>query len=321
MNSKSTLVAVPIALIVVIAAFFVAVPHLNNNDEPQDDHGTVPVTPLGTDVSVYVWNVGEALSILIDDQDTEILIDAGNDRDGPTIVDNIKPYVTDGTIEYVIATHSDADHIGGMEYVYNAYYIENTIYGNTGTSAQFKQFWDAATAEGSETFAEDSNMTIQLPGGATLEILDITDNESDANNNSVISVLTCGEHRMLITGDLQDASLKRLGTALTGRLQSEGLYPMDVYMVGHHGSETSSSQGLLDLIKPTYAVISSEGPSGKYQNPNEGVMERLVASGAKIFATYVSGNITITFSPDGVTLSPPDSQLLTVENYRDMAAT
>ncbi|MDR3363541.1 MAG: hypothetical protein LBS91_01115, partial [Clostridiales Family XIII bacterium] len=65
------------------------------------------------------------------------------------------------------------------------------------------------------------------------------------------------------------------------------------------------------------AIISSEGPGQRYDNPNQAVMERLSEAGAKIFATYRSGDISITFKKDGIVLSPPDSEALAPENYRE----
>jgi beta-lactamase superfamily II metal-dependent hydrolase len=112
---------------------------------------------------------------------------------------------------------------------------------------------------------------------------------------------------------------KEVQTALVGRLQREQLCPIDIYIVGHHGSETSSSAELLALIRPTFALISSAGPSGQYHNPDITVMERLAAVGAAIFSTYRSGDIMIDFGQNGVRLSPPDSERLTLENCYDAA--
>jgi beta-lactamase superfamily II metal-dependent hydrolase len=270
-------------------------------------------------VSIYVFDVGEALSVFIDDDDTEIFIDAGNDRDGSVIAGKIAPYVTDGTIEYVIATHSHADHIGGMEDIYEAYQVDHTIYGDTGATKQYEEFMDAASAEPNSAVKEDEDEVIALPNGATLTVLDILDGATNTNNNSVIAVLEVGGSKMLVTGDAEDEKSKEVQAALVGRLQAESLYPIDVYVVGHHGSETSNSGVLLSLINPTFAVISSEGPSRQYGNPDITVIERLATVGATIFSTYRSGDITITFEGDGIKLSPPDSERLTLDNYREAA--
>jgi competence protein ComEC len=279
---------------------------------------TEPAPPSDV-VTVYVFDVGEALSVLIDDDDTEVLIDAGNDRDGSGIAHKIAPYITDGVIEYVIATHSHADHIGGMEDIYAAYKVAHTIYGDTSTTGQFKEFMDAASTEPYSAVKEDEDEVIALPNGATLTMLDILDGDSNTNNNSVVTMLEADGRRMLVTGDAEDEKSIGVRTALVGRLQSDHLYPIDVYIVGHHGSETSNSAELLSLIKPTFALISSEGPNGRYHNPDITVMERFAAAGATVFSTYRSGDMVISFDEGGIKLSPPDSEQLTVENYRDAA--
>jgi competence protein ComEC len=90
--------------------------------------------------------------------------------------------------------------------------------------------------------------------------------------------------------------------------------------VGHHGSETSSSGELLSLIKPKYTIISSVGPNhGSYNNPDVSVLNRLEDIKAKIFATYVSGDILITFDNNGVSLSTPESELVTSGNFKEAA--
>jgi beta-lactamase superfamily II metal-dependent hydrolase len=278
-------------------------------------------TTEAPDVTVVVFDVGEALSVLIDDEDTEILIDSGNDRDGPVIADKLGDYITDGTLEYVIATHSHADHIGGFEDIYDAYHVLHTIYGDTGTTKQFAEFMNAATAEEESDVFEDEDMKIELPSGAVFNILDILDGDKNTNNNSVISVLEYGETKMLVTGDAEDEkNLKNVvRPALIGRLQAENFYPIDIYIVGHHGSETSSSEELLALIKPELAIVSSVGPSGQYHNPDGRVLDRILNTGATVFATYRSQDITISINIDSYSVSAPDSEILTLENYLEAA--
>jgi beta-lactamase superfamily II metal-dependent hydrolase len=160
---------------------------------------------------------------------------------------------------------------------------------------------------------------IALPNSATLTVLDVLDGDSSTNNNSVVTVLGVDGRKVLVTEDAEDERSKVAQTALAGRLQSERLYPIDVYIVGHHGSETSNSAELLSLIKPTFALISREGPNGRYHNPDITVMERFAAADATVYATYRSDDMVISFDEDGIKLSPPDSKQLTVENYRDAA--
>jgi beta-lactamase superfamily II metal-dependent hydrolase len=281
--------------------------------------------PTSDVVTVYVFAVGEALSVFIDDGDMEVLIDGGNDggkrKDGGTVAGFIMDKIDDGTLEYVIATHSHSDHIGGLDAdIYDAFHVAHTIYGDKGTSKQFEAFWTAANDEQDSEVHEDIDEVITLSNGVTLSVFDILDGDNNTNNNSVISLFDYHGTKMLITGDAEDEKSKVVRESLTSRLTEEKIADIDVYVVGHHGSETSSSEALLKIIQPTYAVISSVGPNhGSYHNPDISVLERLAAVNAKIYATYISGDITVTFSDAGVHLSPPERELVSVSNYANAA--
>jgi beta-lactamase superfamily II metal-dependent hydrolase len=128
-------------------------------------------------------------------------------------VQKVSPYITDVAIEYVIATHSHADHIGGIEDVYAACQVAHTIYGDTGTTAQFKEFMGAASGEPNSIVKDEDDM-LSLPNSATLTILDIIDDDSNTNNNSVVTALEADGRRMLVTGDAEDEKSKAVKSAL-----------------------------------------------------------------------------------------------------------
>lgn len=109
-----------------------------------------------------------------------------------------------------------------------------------------------------------------------------------------------------MTGDAEDKAEKTF---------AEKLEDVDIYYVGHHGSETSSSQSLLNKIKPEICIISSVGPSGQYKNPNWNVLERLLAFTPDIYATYMSGNIIITIDKGNISVSAGEGDRLTLDNY------
>jgi competence protein ComEC len=104
--------SVLLILIVVVIIVFVIFAVLNLSNSERNYGGGSGGISSHEIAAVYVFDVGEALSVFIDDADTEILIDGGNESDGERIADFVSEYISDDTIEYVIATHSHADHIG-----------------------------------------------------------------------------------------------------------------------------------------------------------------------------------------------------------------
>jgi beta-lactamase superfamily II metal-dependent hydrolase len=260
-------------------------------------------------VVVHVLDVGEGLSVLIDAGDAEVLIDGGYMKYGEAVSDYIEDYV-DGNIEYVIATHSDSDHVGGLIQIYDDYQVDCTIYGDKSTSGNYLKFEEAALKEPNSDYRNDENEIFELSEGVTLRFIDPVDDASETNNNSVISILDAGGARLLITGDAQ---------ASTEKLLLRQIGKVDVYIVGHHGSETSSSQVFLDEIRPEYGIISSEGPGGRYRNPDEEIVKRLDAIGAKLYATYRSGSIIVTFADGRISVSPPAGEQITQRNSQEAA--
>jgi beta-lactamase superfamily II metal-dependent hydrolase len=269
-----------------------------------------PSDPSSSSVSIHVFDVGEGLAVLIDDGNAEAVIDGGYAKYGELLSNYIHRYV-DGDIEYVIATHSHADHVGGLARIYADYQVDHTIYGDTGTSGQYRDFEGAATSEPNSDFKNDETETIALSEGVTLSIIDTIDDDKNTNNNSVISVLAVGGIKTLITGDAEDK---------TEQLLSGRVGDIDIYVVGHHGSETSSSQAFLDEIRPEYGIISSQGPNvGTYNNPDTEVLHRLSDLGTVMYATYRSGTIVAMIDANGISLSPSESERITPENYREAA--
>jgi competence protein ComEC len=149
-------------------------------------------------------------------------------------------------------------------------------------------------------------MTIDFDDGLSLTVIEMLDDDSNTNNNSVISLLDVNGTKVLVTGDAEGKVEKSLSGVIGD---------IDIYYVGHHGSETSNSQSFLEEIKPDLCIISSEGPAGQYENPNWYVMKRLLDFTPDIFATYISGNIIVSVKDDDISISADEADRLTLENY------
>lgn len=259
----------------------------------------VVVTTGGTLVRVYFLDVGQGDAALIDCGKTEVLIDGGDNKAGPTVVSYLAPYV-DEKLDYVIATHSDADHVGGLDDVFAAYDVGEVIdSGRAASSAAYKDYRTAAQAEPGCTFSTDEDRVLPLGNGTLLSILETGDAWSNANDSSVVAELICGDVTVLFTGDISQ-TVERSALSLFG--------DVDVLKVAHHGSAASSCAEFLSVVKPEYAVASYQ-VGNRYHHPTGDALQRLFACGATVYGTGKSGSIVLT--TDGHTYSFNTSTALT----------
>lgn len=295
---------------ILVLQLYIKVPHDNTKeygdiqtvDTQQEEHGSdygLQTEPF----VVKVFDVGQGSSMLIDYGDMEVLIDGGyyNEKNLHTLLESkngLSKYVDDGKLEYIISTHSDADHVGCLSEVIQKYDVDKIIYGDLiGDNESVKYFVSAANETGCE-FAEDSDTVIHLGKNASITIYDVCDDDfTDINNNSIVTLIQYGETYFFASGDLPAEK----EVLLRGRLPK-----CDVVIAGHHGASDANS--LLDELDPDYFVIScgkaaKEGTkqANTYGHPHQEVLAEAISKGAKCFGTFRSGNIV--FKSDGMTVS------------------
>lgn len=235
------------------------------------------------ELSVYFIDVGQADSILVINKDEAMLIDAGNNEDGQAVVSFIKEKGI-AKLNYVIGTHPHEDHIGGLDDVINSdIEIENVFMPKIQTNT--KTFEDVLDA------VENKNLSITAPnkgdnfkiGESNCQVM--TDSILDKNNlnlSSIVIRLEYGNNSFLFMGDSEEENEKTM------------IWPKtDVLKVGHHGSNTSTSESFLNQVRPDYAVIMV-GKSNNYGLPKEKIIERLKNVNAQIYRTDEMGTIKIT---------------------------
>lgn len=241
--------------------------------------------PAGEGVlAVHYLDVGQGDSVFLELPNGQcMLIDASEAIYSGRIIEAIRSLSYD-RIDYVIATHPHADHIGGMEDVLKAFTI-GCIYlpDVSASTATYIGMAETIIELGIEANIAEAGVTVLSEGELQASFLAPSAiDPSDQNRNSAVLYLTYGNTRFLFMGDADT----KVENSIPGSIDC------DVLKVGHHGSRTASGSDFLQRCSPTYAVISC-GEGNSYGHPHEEAVNRLEASGAEILRTDLSGNITI----------------------------
>jgi beta-lactamase superfamily II metal-dependent hydrolase len=246
-------------------------------------------------MTVSVIDVGQGDSILIQSEGEALLIDAGRGGKNDAVVAYCQARGVD-EIDYLVATHPDADHIGGMAGVLEAFDVTHDIIAPTATSTSqtYKGFVEAVEREPGVTFTTPAVGARYTLGDATIEVLSNGDGQKNTNDASIVLKVICGGKSVLLTGDAS--------VAVENRLIADGA-PLDsnVLKVAHHGSRNSTGDAFVEAVSPEYAVISVGATNG-YGHPHVEVIDRLSAFGVRTCYTNVSGTVEFLFSDGEITL-------------------
>ena len=239
----------------------------------------------GQDVVVKFFDVGQADSIFVQSAGVNMLIDAGTNNMGNTVVQNLKDLgIT--KIDYLVGTHPHEDHIGGMDDVINNFEI-GTIYmpkvqTNTKT---FEDVLDAISNKGLTITTPEVGYVFEV-GNTKCEVMCVgtgtTEENSNLNLSSIVIRMVYGEESFLFMGDAEEKNES-----------SRQWLQTTVLKVGHHGSDTSSSESFLNQVKPEISVISV-GINNTYGHPKKTTLDKLNALETSIYRTDQNGTITIT---------------------------
>lgn len=238
------------------------------------------------DLKVHFINVGQGDAIYIKTAaGDDILIDAGN-KDGSDVVAYLKKQKVKD-IEVMIATHPDADHLGGLDEVLKAFKVKSVYAPKVShTTIAYKEFLKAVKQEKVKIKTAKTDVSIPLKGVTAKFVAPVkTYAKSDLNNWSAVLHMKYGKKAFLFTGDAEAKSE-------TDMLKSKNSLKADVLKVGHHGAKTSTGSSFLKAVKPKYAVISV-GKNG-YGHPTSTIVKRLKAYKATTYRTDKSGHVIFT---------------------------
>ena len=246
-----------------------------------------------TNVTIKFIDVGQGEAILIALPEKTMLIDAGPTGSAPKIAQVLQELGRD-KIDYLVATHPDEDHIGGMADVISSTQI-GTIYApnKTNNTATYRKFLAAIQNNNLQITLAEAGTIIDQTDSYKLEILwpKKDANFPDTNDYSIIIKLTVGNKTFLFTGD-----------APTSAILDSNPGHIDVLKLSHHGSRTGTTEVLIHKLSPTYAVLSY-AVDNSYGHPMQSVLNALHKHSVEVWGTGANGTITITCDGTNIDIS------------------
>jgi competence protein ComEC len=190
----------------------------------------------------------------------------------------------DRTIEVMILTHGDEDHLGFFGEIMGIYDTQIIFFPdtpkNTATVTEVKEAIEAKLTSGAVVKQPILGQSISFPSGGAITLLSSSDKipvGASENDRSIVFLLEFGQTRWLFTGDLEAIGEQQL-------LKDGHLPLVDVLKVGHHGSASSSTIEFLNTLQPSLAIISA-GANNKYGHPADLVLENLRQIGSTVLRT------------------------------------
>lgn len=206
-----------------------------------------------------------------------IVIDGGNNKDYDYGEKVVVPYLLDRKItkiDFLMASHADADHIGGLFAVLENLEIENIIIGKQDSEYEnCKEFLKLAKSKNVKVISVQAGDVIKIDKHSQFQILwpDSQNmiSENGINNNSIVAKLVYQDFSMLFTGDIEEIAEKQI----LQKYKNTKMLDCDILKVAHHGSKSSSIQEMLEKNTPKVAVIGVG--ENNYGHPNQDVISRL----------------------------------------------
>lgn len=243
-----------------------------------------------SNLEIYFFDVGQADSILIKNNNDTMLIDAGNNSDGDNLVNYLKNDIGISDIDIVVGTHPHEEHIGGLDDVISSFDI-GKIYMPDAIS-------NSKTFEDVLDVIEKKDYSVSVPiideifelGNLKFKVIYTGSDERDLNNTSIVIKMIFGNTSYLFMGDATSKTEKKI-------LDSD--INVDVIKIGHHGSSYSSSEDFLNKVIPKYAIIQV-GVDNNYNHPHKETLDNLISRNIKIYRTDLDGTIKLISDGDKI---------------------
>lgn len=279
---------------------------LKKNQVEEPPEGTTPTEAPPTEIVdvegqliLTMIEVGQADSFLLEQDGMTALVDCGTRSSGKDVVEYLKSQgIT--KIDFVFGTHPHDDHMGGMYDVITNFDIGKIILpevkANEVTANWYaKLMTEIKTGDYNLEFAKVG--TIYYLGDASMKIIgSISAPNGNLNNYSTVMKVSFGEMDLIMTGDAETEVEEEILEKYQKELDAE------ILKMGHHGSDTSTSDEFLEAISPEYALISTK-IGNKYSHPIKSTMQKLEKAGVEVYRTDENGTVEVIITSNDVTFS------------------
>ena len=247
-------------------------------------------------LTVIMIDVGQADSFLLIQDGKTALIDCGTRYDGDEILAFLSS-LNITRLDYVFGTHPHDDHMGGMLEVIQGIEVGKLVVPEV-EKGKVTSNWYKTLEKAYANFnvVRPKVGDVYELGDATMKVLGPIDTTpSNVNNYSTILMVSFGEMDILFTGDAETSLEKDL-------LESGVNLDAEILKIGHHGSDTSSSDAFLDAVSPEYGLLST-AIGNKHDHPIGEIMDKYEDRGIEIYRTDQSGTVTLTITATDVEFS------------------
>ena len=272
-----------VAALVLLVAVYIWENGLTNYDMLPE---APAITAAADALQAVFLPVGKADAIILRSGEHTMVVDCGEAETKEYVAQCLRTLgVT--TIDVLVGTHPDSDHIGGMAYIVEQFDIGTVVMPDRiNTTRTFENVVLAMQKKGLQADVLEPGDTFAL-GAAQCEVLGpVRDDYNEDNNFSIVLKVTIGARSMLLTGDAESPSEKDM--LASGRDLSA-----EVLKVGHHGSDTSSKAKFLDAVQSEIAIICCDQAT-QPKHPNQKVLNRLEERMVTILRTDYDGPLCLT---------------------------
>ena len=267
------------------------VPDIEDLFTSESELETAPAVTDGEAMFHFI-DVGQGDAILVTTTKGTMLIDSSDDIS--RIREALDSYLKSAnitTIDYLVFTHPDADHIGNADFIIENYDIKNILLPDcVATTKVYERMLTAMENSDANVIIPEPGYVFYL-GEMQNTVLAPLGDYKDVNDMSIVIKSVFGNTSVMLTGDAETES----EGDIVERWSADAL-DSDILKVGHHGSRTSTTDEFLAKVSPSIAVISC-GEGNRYGHPHTELIERLEAAGIPVYRTDVDG--TVVFKTDG----------------------